>query len=123
MSEYPDTINLAKLNEALETDAEERDDQDWHLIELAAEKWLEAAPKPNLCDCERSANGIGLAGRECDCPAGVRNNPQSSDALLIECRDELDRLFFNQAGKATADLIERLNAAIAQPAALKDAPQ
>lgn len=25
----------------------------------------------NLCDCERSHNGIGLAGRECDCPAGV----------------------------------------------------
>ena len=25
----------------------------------------------NLCDCERSANGIGLAGRECDCPAGI----------------------------------------------------
>ena len=43
--------------------------------------------------------------------------------LLVECRDELDRLFFNQAGEGTADLIERLNAAIAQPAALKDAPQ
>jgi hypothetical protein len=37
-------------------------------------------------------------------------------ALLVECRDELDRLFFNQAGDGTADLIERLNAA------LKDAP-
>lgn len=22
-----------------------------------------------LCDCERSHNGLGLAGRECDCPA------------------------------------------------------
>jgi hypothetical protein len=38
------------------------------------------------------------------------------DSLLTECRDELDRLFFNQAGKGTADLIERLNAAIAIPA-------
>lgn len=26
----------------------------------------------NLCDCERSHNGFGMAGRECDCPAGRR---------------------------------------------------
>jgi hypothetical protein len=31
-----------------------------------------AQPK-NLCDCERSHNGLGMAGRECDCPA--RNPP------------------------------------------------
>jgi hypothetical protein len=24
----------------------------------------------NLCDCERSANGLGMSGRKCDCPAG-----------------------------------------------------
>jgi hypothetical protein len=110
--QYPELIDPTKLNEALETGADDRDDQDWHLIELAAEKWLENAPTPNLCDCERSHNGIGLGGRECDCPAGVRNSPQTSDSLLTECRDELDRLFFNQAGKGTADLIERIDAAL-----------
>ena len=26
----------------------------------------------SYCDCERSHNGIGLAGRKCDCPAGKR---------------------------------------------------
>jgi len=26
--------------------------------------------KAKLCDCERGHNGIGMAGRECDCPAG-----------------------------------------------------
>lgn len=24
----------------------------------------------SLCDCELSHNGFGMAGRECDCPAG-----------------------------------------------------
>jgi hypothetical protein len=33
----------------------------------------------------------------------------ASDSLLIECRNELDRLFFNQVGTGTADLIDRLN--------------
>ncbi len=27
----------------------------------------------SLCDCERSHNGLGLAGRECDCPAGYNS--------------------------------------------------
>jgi hypothetical protein len=108
-------INPLELNEALESDREDRHDEDWHLIELAAEKWLETHPV-NLCDCERSANGIGLAGRECDCPAGVRNRPQTSDSLLIECRDELERLLFNKPGNGTADLIDRLKSAPQPPA-------
>lgn len=41
MSQYPEIIDPTKLNEALETDADDRDDQDWHLIEMAAERWLE----------------------------------------------------------------------------------
>ena len=28
------------------------------------------AQSKNLCDCERSHNGLGMMGRECDCPAG-----------------------------------------------------
>lgn len=28
-----------------------------------------AKSHPKICDCERSHNGIGLSGRECDCPA------------------------------------------------------
>ena len=32
------------------------------------------------CDCERGANGIGLAGRECDC---LDDDPMSGD--WVEC--------------------------------------
>ena len=108
-------INPEELNEALETDAGDRDDQDWHLIELAAEKWLDGdrvftqGTNNCLCDCERSHNGLGLAGRECDCPAGVRKSPQISDTLLIDCRNELERLLFNQPSNRTYALIERIN--------------
>jgi hypothetical protein len=27
--------------------------------------------KPSICDCELSHNGLGMVGRECDCPAGI----------------------------------------------------
>ena len=33
----------------------------------------------NICDCERSHNGLGIAGRECDCPAGM--DPDLREAL------------------------------------------
>ena len=28
---------------------------------------METPDKPGLCDCERGHNGLGMAGRECDC--------------------------------------------------------
>ena len=41
-----------------------------------------AAPQPaepvKLCDCERGHNGMGMTGRECDCPA---NNPQPAEPV------------------------------------------
>lgn len=37
-----------------------------------------------LCDCERGHNGMGMAGRECDCPS---NNPQSADLDLAKCAE------------------------------------
>jgi hypothetical protein len=48
----------------------------------------------NICDCERSHNGIGIAGRECDCPAG---NP--ADAQGVEPVELIERLL-NRAANA-----------------------
>ena len=36
----------------------------------------------NLCDCELSHNGMGMMGRECDCPAG--NAPSIPDLKTAE---------------------------------------
>ena len=79
--QYPlELLNPSELEDALSTDCDDRTDRDWHLIELAAERWLSAnvMKAPSLCDCERSHNGLGLAGRDCDCPAGA--NPPPADA-------------------------------------------
>ena len=42
------------------------------------------APQPaepvKLCDCERGHNGMGMAGRECDCPG---NNPQPAEPVKV----------------------------------------
>jgi len=66
-------LNPSELDDALSTDNDDRHDYDWQLIEMAAEKWLSEKInnlRTNLCDCERSYNGFGISGRECDCPAG-----------------------------------------------------
>ena len=36
----------------------------------------------DLCDCELSHNGFGMAGRECDCPAGRKQSINSTAVLL-----------------------------------------
>lgn len=47
----------------------------WTYEERLASRWRRdgSNPKPRgpeekpICDCERSANGLGISGRECDC--------------------------------------------------------
>jgi hypothetical protein len=44
----------------------------------------------NLCDCERSHNGLGFSGRECDCPAST--DVRSLRAQLIGALNSLTSL-------------------------------
>ena len=36
----------------------------------------------NLCDCERSHNGFGMSGRECDCP---RRDTTEAEVEALAC--------------------------------------
>jgi hypothetical protein len=61
------------------------DSMDAHLV-WATKRWIEEnepeAPQPaetvRLCDCELGHNGMGIAGRVCDCPAGSEKCPDAS---------------------------------------------
>jgi len=55
------------MSEAIKNAAVERAIPD--LIDAKNGRAPPARPK-NLCDCELSHNGLGMVGRECDCPAG-----------------------------------------------------
>lgn len=35
-----------------------------------------------MCDCELSHNGVGMVGRECDCPAGTTGDVPSVSAAI-----------------------------------------
>ena len=39
----------------------------------------------NMCDCERGHNGLGIMGRECDCPAGATQSADSEAPALLPC--------------------------------------
>jgi hypothetical protein len=45
---------------------------------------MEGSAMSNICDCERSQNGLGMAGRECDCHA---RNPQPK-YMMVRIWDE-----------------------------------
>jgi RyR domain len=38
----------------------------------------------NLCDCELSHNGLGMSGRECDCPAGVKQATPQTEGTSVD---------------------------------------
>ncbi|MFA7386491.1 MAG: hypothetical protein WCZ87_02385 [Thiohalobacteraceae bacterium] len=46
-----------------------------HVAAIKADRKRRGEPV-KLCDCERGHNGMGMAGRECDCPG---NNPQPAE--------------------------------------------
>lgn len=39
----------------------------------------------NMCDCERGHNGLGIMGRECDCPASATQSADSEAPALLPC--------------------------------------
>ena len=41
--------------------------------------------QPNMCDCERGHNGLGVMGRECDCTAGAAQSADSETPALLPC--------------------------------------
>ncbi|MDI1266812.1 MAG: hypothetical protein PS018_26465 [bacterium] len=46
--------------------------------------------KPNICDCELGHNGMGIMGRECDCPAGNPTVHSVSDVDIVEAIASLE---------------------------------
>ncbi len=60
--------------------------REYEVIEFArallARYGRQPAEPVNLCDCERSHNGLGIGSRECDCPAGRSPQPtEPSDEM------------------------------------------
>lgn len=43
----------------------------------------------NLCDCELSHNGLGIVGRECDCPASNKPQCDNANARLLDAAENL----------------------------------
>lgn len=41
--------------------------------------------QPNMCDCELGHNGLGIMGRECDCPANATLSADSEAPALLPC--------------------------------------
>lgn len=93
-----------------------------------------------LCDCERGHNGLGLAGRECDCPTGAWPelkvvNPDIGeetgvpylDCLLhriLDAQQDINRVANERMDQSLCDasaLLDEVEAAIRKLAAPSDA--
>jgi hypothetical protein len=47
----------------------------------------------SICDCELSHNGLGLSGRECDCPTGETKMTETDDEFLTRARAKIHNAF------------------------------
>lgn len=80
----------------------------------AAEAELARLRAPQICDCERGHNGLGIAGRECDCTEEVRLRTPVGEVGEVVGRLEVHPwgLVERSITNAAADLITRLAAEI-----------
>ena len=45
----------------------------------------------NICDCELAHNGMGMMGRECDCPAGYPQRIKDLEAQIADLRARAEK--------------------------------
>jgi predicted nucleic acid-binding Zn-ribbon protein len=65
-------------------------DSGYYDITPDQEREIEAR-KYDICDCELSHNGMGMTGRECDCPAGYPQRIKDLEAQIADLRARAEK--------------------------------